>query len=110
MSAAERETSATGLLATLIALLLLAGVSLALRYAHLGTLGYALALGIAVVKASLVGVFFMEILAEKASARFAIAAGLVLMGLLLTLTLADILTRAPEPLAEPASADRQTHG
>jgi cytochrome c oxidase subunit IV len=101
MKADDCTTSARGLLFTLLALLALAGVSFAFRFAHLGVFGYPVALGIAVAKAGLVAVFFMEIGLEKASVRFAFASGLVLIALLLSLTVGDVVTRAPPPLTAP---------
>ena len=95
-------TSPRGLLATLLALLVLAAVSFAFRFAHLGSFSYPVALGIAALKAGLVVTFFMEIMAEKAAVRFAFGAGFALIALLLTLMVADILTRAAAPRASPA--------
>ena len=47
----------------------LAALSLALRFAHLGRLGMAVALAIAAVKAVLVGLVFMELAFERPSIR-----------------------------------------
>jgi cytochrome c oxidase subunit 4 len=101
------ETSARGLAYTLLALLLLAGLSLALRFAQLGSLSFPVALGIAVLKALLVAIFFMELLTEKATVRFAFLAGLTLFALMLILVVADVLTRSAPPLrAPPGTAER----
>jgi cytochrome c oxidase subunit 4 len=105
-----RETTARGLLCTLLALVLLAGLSLGLRFAHMGGYSYPVALGIALVKAVLVVLFFMEILAEKASVRFAFAAGLALVALLLALMVADVMTRAASPLTPPPGMAQRSHG
>jgi cytochrome c oxidase subunit 4 len=104
------ETSARGLLATLVALLLLAAFSLAMRFAHLGGLGFVVGLGVAVIKAVLVVVFFMEIRTEKATARIAFAACLSLFALLVTLILADVLTRDVPPLENPAGTAPRYRG
>lgn len=101
MTTDARGTPAPVLAFTLLALLALAGASLAFRFAHLGTLGYAVALAIATAKAALVAVFFMELGGEKASVKFAFASGLALIVLLLSLTVADVVTRAPPPLTAP---------
>ena len=102
------ETSARGLLVTLIALLLLAGFSLLMRFAHLGPYGYAVGLGVALLKAALVAVFFMEILAEKVTARFAFVTCLSLLALMLAFIVADVVTRPTPPLRNPAgTAQRQ---
>ena len=104
------ETSARGLHLTLLALLLLAAFSLAMRFAHLGTAGYFVGLGVALVKAVLVGVFFMEIFAERAIVRLAFVACLSLFALLLALILADILTRPVPPLQSPPGTAQRARG
>ncbi|MGD0674195.1 MAG: cytochrome-c oxidase [Polyangiaceae bacterium] len=101
MTAQAREKSAFGLLLTLVALFALAGLSLGLRFAHLGGWGYGVALGIAAAKAVLVAVFFMEILAEKPAVGFGVVAGLLLLLILLTFVVGDIVTRTVPPLSNP---------
>jgi cytochrome c oxidase subunit 4 len=105
-----KEPSARALTATLVALLLLAGISLALRFAHLGSFGFLAALLIAVVKAVLVAIVFMELWHEKPSARLAFAAGLSLFALLLALVVADVLTRTIPPLSNPPGTAQRVHG
>jgi cytochrome c oxidase subunit 4 len=105
-----RETSARGLFFTLLTLLLLAGFSLAMRFAHLGGAGYVVGLGVAAVKACLVAVFFMDILAEKVTVRLAFATCLSLFALLLALVLADVLTRSSPALQNPAGTAQRAHG
>jgi cytochrome c oxidase subunit 4 len=101
MKAEVRGTSPQALLVTLLSLLALAGASFAFRFVNIGAFGYGVALAIAVAKAALVATFFMEIGAERASVRFAFASGLALIVLLLSLTVADVVTRAPPPLTAP---------
>jgi cytochrome c oxidase subunit 4 len=101
MSEHTKDVSVRTLVYTLFALLFLAGLSLALRFAQLGNYGFPVALGIALVKAVLVGVFFMEILHEGPVVHLAMAAGFTLFALLLVLLVADVLTRTVPPL-EPA--------
>lgn len=111
MSASHaRETSATGLFLTLVALLVLAGISLAFRFAHLGAMGYVVGLGIAAVKAGLVAVFFMELLTEKVTARLAFTVCLSLFALLLAFVLADVVTRSVPPLRSPAGTAERARG
>jgi cytochrome c oxidase subunit 4 len=98
------------LTATLVALLLLAGLSLALRFAHLGTTGLFVALVIAAVKAVLVAVVFMELWRERPTARFAFGAGLSLFALLVGLVVADVVTRAIPPLSNPPGTAQRAHG
>jgi cytochrome c oxidase subunit 4 len=106
----HRETSARGLLLTLVALLLLAGFSLAMRFAHIGGYGFLVGMGVAVIKAALVAVFFMEILTEKMTARFAFAACLSLFALLLSLVIADVITRPIPPLRDPPGTGQRYRG
>ena len=108
--AKEHGASPRALTLTLVALLVLAGLSLVLRFAHLGSYGFLAALVIAVVKAVLVALVFMELWQEKPSARFAFAAGLSLFALLLALVVADILTRTIPPLSNPPGTAQRVHG
>ena len=105
-----KETSARGLLLTLVALLALAGISLVMRFQHLGAAGYAVGLGIAAVKAALVGVFFMELHLEKPTARFAFATCVSLLALFLALVVADVLTRPVPPLSNPPGTASRARG
>jgi cytochrome c oxidase subunit 4 len=109
-AAGAEETTARGLALTLFALLALAGLSLALRYAHLGAFGVPVALVIAGAKAVLVAVFFMEILVERVTVRLAMGTGVVLLGILLALIAADILTREPAPLTNPPGTEVRDRG
>jgi cytochrome c oxidase subunit IV len=104
------ETSARGLLLTLVALLVLAGFSFAMRFAHLGDYGFLVGLGVAVIKAGLVAVFFMEILAEKATVHLAFATCLCFFAVLLAFVLADILTRPVPPVQNPAGTAQRYRG
>ncbi len=108
--AAEQGASARALTYALIALLLLAGLSLVLRFAHLGSYSFLAALVIAAVKAVIVALVFMEFWHEKPTVRFAFAAGLSLFALLLSLIVADILTRAIPPLSNPPGTAQRYHG
>jgi cytochrome c oxidase subunit 4 len=94
----------------LIALLLLAGSSLVLRFAHLGSFSFLAALLIAVIKALLVAFVFMEILHEKPTVRFAFATGVSLFALLVVLLVADVLTRTVPPLRNPPGTAERDHG
>ncbi len=77
-----------GLMALLVATLVGA-------YLPLGRLNLVLALGIAVAKAALVVVFFMQLKRPNPLLRLAAFAGLVFLAFMFTLTYADVLTRAP---------------
>lgn len=106
----HRETSARGLLLTLIALLLLAGFSLVMRFAHIGGFSFLVGMGVAVIKAALVAVFFMEILTEKVTARFAFVTCLSLFALLLTFVIADVISRPIPPLRDPPGTGQRYRG
>lgn len=77
------------------ALLALLALTVALNYVDLGRFNFAAALSIAAVKAALVAYFFME-LNEGVDAVWFLAVGsLIWFGLLLSGTLADLVTRTP---------------
>jgi cytochrome c oxidase subunit 4 len=95
------DVSGRTLLLTWLALMVLAAMSLALRFAHIGGYGFAVALGIAAVKAVLVALVFMEIGYERPSVRFAFLAGVTLLAIMLALMVADVLTRQIPALDNP---------
>ena len=105
-----KEPTPRALLLTLVALLVLAGVSLVFRFAHLGDFGFAVALGIAAIKAVLVAFVFMEITIEKPTVRFAFAACLSLFALMVALLVGDIVTRSPPPLGPPPGTEARYKG
>jgi cytochrome c oxidase subunit 4 len=103
---ATEPTSAAHLLFTLVGLLLLAALSLSLRFAHLGGWGMPVALAIALAKAGLILVFFMEILGERTTVRLAFTAGVSLFVLMLLFIVADVVTRSRPPFHPPGTAER----
>ena len=76
-------------------LLALTATSFALSYAHLGGLGTPVALGIALLKATLVALVFMELLVEPFTVRVTLVAGFAFVVLLVFFVVADVVTRAP---------------
>jgi len=110
MSGVTEGASARGLLLTLASLMALAGLSFALRFAHLGRLGMVVALGIAGIKVLLVGLVFMELAFEKPSVRLAFAAGLFMIAIMLALMIADVVTRAEPPLENPPGSEPRSYG
>jgi cytochrome c oxidase subunit 4 len=101
--AAKTEAASSGkVLATGVGLLLLAGVSFALSFVHLGRLALPIALAIAALKAGLVIAIFMELSEERSSIRLAALAAILTLSLLVSLTAADVLTRERPPLLPPA--------
>jgi cytochrome c oxidase subunit 4 len=106
----NRGPSAKTLFVVLVVLLVLAGISLALRFAHIGSFSFPVALGIATIKAVLVAFFFMELLHEKGAVRFAFLTGLSLFALLMVFVIADVLTRSVPPLKAPPGTAERYHG
>jgi cytochrome c oxidase subunit IV len=102
--------SARGLFVTWLALMLLAGLSLFFRFQYMGAWGMPVALGIAAAKAILVVLVFMELAFEKPSVRLAFAAGALMVALMLTLMVADVVTRAVPPLQNPPGTSPRDFG
>jgi cytochrome c oxidase subunit 4 len=100
-SHAGKAPSERALTLTFIALLVLAAVSFGLSFLSLGVFTIPAALAISAVKATLVVMIFMELVASRASARIAIVASLLLFATLLSLTLLDHATRATPPMLPP---------
>lgn len=76
--------------AALMALLVL---TLVLAYVPMGRLTTAIGIAIALVKAGLVAILFMELNRSSALVRLAALSGLVFATVLFALTLADVLSR-----------------
>lgn len=75
------------------ALLLLLSLSLVLAYVPMGLFTPAAGIVIAVIKAGLVILLFMELATSKPLIRLAALAGIVFLAALFVLTLADVLAR-----------------
>lgn len=76
------------------ALLALLGATFALAYASLGRFSLVVALGIAVAKALLVVLLFMQLRKPDPLLRLTAFASLLFVAFMLILTFADVLTRA----------------
>jgi cytochrome c oxidase subunit 4 len=98
MSTSISEKPTRAVLVTGAALLALWAASFALSYVSLGGWALPVAIAIAVVKAVLVALVFMELLHESLSIKLTILAALALLLTLIGLMVADIATRAPPPL------------
>jgi cytochrome c oxidase subunit 4 len=99
----SEHTPAARYVGTWIGLLLLTSLSFGLSYVHTGAWELPLALLIAVVKSALVLLFFMHLVEQKFINGFTVLVAVGLVGLLLSLALADVLTRhtfPPSPLKE----------
>ena len=93
-----RATVLTG-----VALLALWAASFGLSFVPLGAAALPVALAIAILKAALVVVFFMEIAREALSIKMTLVTALLLGGLLGGLMIADIVTRDPPRAFVPGS-------
>lgn len=93
-AAAEKSrVSQKAVLATSAALLFLWAASFGLSFVALGAFALPVALAIAVLKAALVALFFMELAGEALSIRMTLSVALALALILGGLMVADILTR-----------------
>lgn len=89
----ETQTSWTTYLLIYMALLGLLAATVAVAYLDLGWLNTALALGIAVVKALLIMLFFMHLRHSSRITWVVAGAGFFWLAILLLLSLGDFLTR-----------------
>jgi cytochrome c oxidase subunit 4 len=76
-----------------IVLLILTGVTTAAAYVDLGHFNVVAALAIAVGKMLLVALFFMHVRHSTQLTRLVVAGGLLWLAILITLTMADVVTR-----------------
>ena len=76
-------------------LLVLTGVTTAVAFVDLGPLNTVLMLGIAATKALLVVLFFMHLRYSARLTWLFAGAGIIWIGILFVITLADYLSRAP---------------
>ena len=75
------------------ALMSLLVLTLVLAYVPMGVFTTAVGIAIALVKAGLVALLYMELIRSDALVRLAALSGLVFVTVLFALTLADVLTR-----------------
>lgn len=84
------------------ALMALGAMSYGVSFAPLGdAVRVPVAIAISVAKASLVVVFFMELIHQRSTNRFVLAAALLLVCTLIGLMAADALTRGIPPMVSP---------
>lgn len=88
-----RPPSLASNLWTLLALLVLLGLSAGSALLKLGPFNTALGLGIAVVKALLVLTIFMRLKTDNALLRIVASAGFAWLAVMIALSLGDLLTR-----------------
>lgn len=76
-----------------VALIALTLLTVAVSFLELGAWHTTVGVSIGVVKASLVGLFFMHLLHSSKASWLAVLAGLFWLGIMMALTLTDYLTR-----------------
>jgi len=91
------SASVTSYVVVFLVLMGLTAVTTRVAFIDLGRLNTVVMLSIAVTKAVVVAVFFMHLRQTTQLTRLAAVAGLVWLALLIAFTLADVLTRGPQP-------------
>jgi cytochrome c oxidase subunit 4 len=98
----ERTPSVGTYLIVFAALLLLAALTTGVAYVNMGRFNTVVALVIAAIKMSLVGLFFMHLWYSRGLTRIVVLAGFFWLALMVSLTLADVFSRSwiqlPGPL------------
>ena len=74
-------------------LMVLTGITVAVAFVNLGPLNFPVALSIAIVKATLVVLFFMHVKYSSRLTKLTVGTGVFFLLLMFTLTLTDYLTR-----------------
>ena len=77
-----------------VALLVLAALTTGIAYINLGPFNTVLALAIAAIKMSLVGLFFMHLWYSRGLTRIVVLAGFFWLALMVSFTLADVFSRS----------------
>ena len=82
------------------ALLILTALTVGVTYIHMGRFNLVVALLIAITKATLVVLFFMNVKNSSPLTKLFVVAGLFWMGLLVLLTFSDYVSRGWLPVAK----------
>ncbi len=93
-------------LRTLVALLVLLAATVGVGMLPLGRFGLLAAMAVAGLKAGLVAAVFMHLDRASPVTRIFAAAGLLWLGILIGLVLADVATRTPAPVPISAASPR----
>jgi len=104
------EVSGVTLFVAWCAILVLGAFSLVMRFAHIGSFTFLTGFGVAVIQTTLVALFFMELVHEKPTIRFAFVTCLSLFALLVTLVTVDVITRSIPPLQDPPGTAQRYRG
>ena len=90
----ERNPSVGAYILVFVALLLLAALTTGVAYINLGAFNTVVALAIAAIKMSLVGLFFMHLWYSRGLTRIVVLAGFFWLALMVSFTLADVFSRS----------------
>lgn len=102
---AQKQVTAFGYVVTFVALLALATISLLLSFLHGERWNLPVALAIATLMATLVLFYFMHLIEQRFTHRFAMLLSLLFVGLIVGLTSADVATRHTLPARPEPAAD-----
>jgi cytochrome c oxidase subunit IV len=92
------------------ALLTLTAITVGVTYIHMGRFNFVVALLIAIIKASLVVLYFMNVKNSSPLTKLFVMAGVFWMAILILLTFSDYATRGWLPVPEPWSPDSKNSG
>ncbi|MGA9520331.1 MAG: cytochrome C oxidase subunit IV family protein [Myxococcaceae bacterium] len=90
-----QKTSGLRYVGVWVGLIVLTTLTFLLAKAPLGGWHLPVSIGIASVKAALIFLFFMHLVQSRGASRVAVLVALIFLGLLMSLTWADIRTRFP---------------
>jgi cytochrome c oxidase subunit IV len=96
-------------IAVFLALLVFTVTTAAVSFVDLGPFNIVVALAIATIKASLVVLFFMHARYIPGRTQLVIIAGIFWLAIMLSLTLTDYTTRAPQPHGPSSQLFSTTH-
>ena len=96
---AEHTTSIRTYLLVFVALLVLTAITVVVAFQDFGAWNDVVALAIAVLKATLVVLFFMHVYQSSRVTKIVVVSGLLWLALLIGLTLSDYLSRGLVTLA-----------
>ena len=83
----------TTYVAIFASLMVLTGVTVAVAFINLGALNFPVALGIAIIKATLVVLFFMHLKYSSQLTKMVVGLAIFFLGIMFALTLTDYLSR-----------------
>jgi cytochrome c oxidase subunit IV len=85
------------------ALMVFTAITIGVAYINLGALNFPVAISIAIVKATLVILFFMHVKYSSKLTKLVVGGGIFFLLVLFTLTLTDYLSRGWSTAARPAA-------